>query len=54
MKKIIDYLLNNNLVEIPKKKRIEIHNYRQQKIQIQQRQTHIECFDKETTISKEH
>ena len=56
MKKVIDYLLSNDLAEIPKKrkKRIEVHNHRQQKVQIQQRQTHIKCFDKETTISKEH
>ena len=33
---------------------MEVHNHRQQKVQIQQRQTHIKCFNKETIINKEN
>ena len=56
MKKVIDYLLSNDLAEIPKKrkKRIENNSNRQQEIQIQQKQTRTKCFNKETIISKEN
>ena len=55
MKKVIDYLLNTNKAEIPKRGRKELKSiiiHRQQEIQIQQRQTHIKCFNKEIIISK--
>ena len=55
MKTVIDYLLSNDLAEIPKRGRIELKSIiiDDKKIE-QQRQTNIYCLNKETINSKEN
>ena len=55
MKSVINYLLSNDLAEIPKRGRRELKSIiiDDKKNQIQ-RQTNIDCLNKETINSKEN
>ena len=55
MKKVIDYLLSNDLAEIPKRGRNELKTIviGNEKFRYNKK-TRIKCFNKETIISKEN
>ena len=55
MKKVIDYLLSNDLAEIPKRGRNELKTIviGNKKFRYNKK-TRIKCFNKETIISKEN